>query len=506
MMNTYPKDIQLTINEDNYWCGMGKQDLSFHQVMGELVDNCISATQIDEDGDMEPFKIEIAIEKISDKIIIDIIDNGRGMSEEELIQNVFSPGGRGKSNGILNEHGFGLKNSLCVLTKGNKLNWNIITRDYQALENEIIYQVKGPFSSNINLGLTDINNMIKNGFFKINNTGTRVNVETTYKYFCTVYNRGKLFSTLIERFIEHLGVMYRSYLRSKHNKLIVRWKETLDTSSKWESVRVRPIEIYYDYDGNSEYEIDVQGNEGIAKAKYRVGKLDKEKTVAGDGEKPYPLKIYYQGNQQTQGVDLVVRGRVVKSSVLEAIWKTQPHNSMNKFVGEIILDDTRFRTINNKLGLDPNNDYTINLLEELETDTKYKVEKVTKSKTEEVLKKDFEIRLKGMFTGCSVQRERPIMTGSGVKVDVYLKESNNDITIYEFKVAVAAPIDVYQLLMYWDGVVKDEKQSPKKGRLVANEIPEAVRNIINDINQRLDGLGNKYNLEGKTIEEMGLEK
>lgn len=505
-MNTYPKDIQLTINEDKYWIGMGKQDLAFHQVMGELIDNCVSATQVDEDGDMNPFKIEIAIEKISDKIVIDIVDNGRGMSEEELIENVFSPGGQGKSKGVLNEHGFGLKNSLCVLTKGNRLNWSIITRDSKALENNIVYRVDGPFSSKINLKLTDINNLTKNDFFTVINTGTRLKVETTYKYFSTVYNRAKLFQTLMERFIEHLGVMYRSYLKSKHNKLIVRWKETLDTSSKWETVRVKPIEIYYDYDGSSEYEINISGDEGIAKAKYRVGKLDKEKTIAGDGQIPYPLKIYYQGNQQTQGVDLVVRGRVVRSSVLEEIWKMKPHNSMNKFVGEIILDDSRFKTINNKLGLDPNNDYTINLLEELGTDTKYKVEKVTKSKTEEVLKRDFETTLKGMFTGCLVQRERPIMTGSGVKVDVYLKESNNDITIYEFKVATAAPIDVYQLLMYWDGIVKDEKQSPKKGRLVAKEIPESVKSVINDINQRLDGLGNKYNLEGKTITEMGLEK
>lgn len=505
-MGLYPKNIELTINEDNYWRGMGKQELAFHQVMGELIDNCISATPKDEDGDMLPFKIDIAIEKVSDKVIIDIVDNGSGMSEDELINDIFSPGGRGKSNGILNEHGFGLKNSLCVLTKGNKLDWSILTRDEEAIRKDFVYQVRGPFSSKINLELTNINDLTKDGFFNLSNTGTRVNIETTFSYFSTVYNRGKVFYTLVERFIEHLGIMYRTYLRSKHNKMIVRWKETQDTSSKWEEIRVRPIEIYYDYDGNNEYEIEVSGEKGVAFAKYRVGKLDKEKTINGDGKKPYPLKMYYQGNQQTQGVDLVVRGRVVKSSVLEEIWKTQPHNSMNKFVGEIILDDSRFKTINNKLGLDPNNDYTINLLEDLGTDTKYKVEKVTKSKTEDNLKRDFEITLKGMFTGCIVQRERPIMSGSGVKVDVYLKESNSDITIYEFKVATAAPIDVYQLLMYWDGVVKDEKRSPKKGRLVAKEITEPVKNIMNDINQRMDGLGNKYNLEGKTIEEMGLFK
>ncbi len=504
-MNSYPKDIKLTINEEKYWIGMGRQELSFHQVIGELIDNCISAPKKNEDGDSFPLKIEITIEKISEKIYVNILDNGTGITEKELIQHIFSPGGQGISQGSLNEHGFGLKNALCVLTQGNKLKWKILTRDDDALKMNKVYRVEGPFSSKMKLELSNENELNNSNIFDLKGTGTRIEIETSFDYFSTTYNRAKKFETLIIRFIEHIGVMYRFFLKNTSNKIIIRWKDTLDTSSIWNKHKVDPIEIYYDIDGSKEYKIELDGSEGKIDAKYRVGKLDSEKTQLGNKSLPYPLKIYYQGNQQTQGVDLIVRGRVVKSSLLKEIWKIDPHNSMNKFVGEIILNNSKFKTINNKLGLDPHNEYTVKLLDELSDNPKYKIEKVTQKSTEESIKKKFEINLKGMFTGATVQRERPIWSGSGVKVDVYLKESNNEITVYEFKTTTATPLDAYQLLMYWDGIVKDEQQSPKLGRLVASEISSSVKNIIEELNKRLDGNGKRYNIEAKTLAEMGLK-
>lgn len=501
-MNSYPKNISLTINEDKYWIGMGRQELSFHQVIGELIDNCISAPRKDEDGDSLPLKIEINIEKISEKIYINILDNGTGITETDLIQHIFSPGGQGNSQGILNEHGFGLKNALCVLTQGNKLKWKISTRDNTLLAMNKIYEVEGPFSSKMKLELSDQD---KSSSFNLKGTGTRIEVETSFDYFSTTYNRAKKFETLITRLIEHLGVMYRSFLENSSNKIIIRWKETFDTSSNWSDYKINPIKIYYDIDGAKEYKIELEGSEGRIEAKYRVGKLDTEKTQTGDNTLPYPLKIYYQGNQQTQGVDLVIRGRVVKSSLLKEIWKIDPHNNMNRFTGEIILDNPKFKTINNKIGLDPHNEYTVKLLDELNDNPKYKIEKITQKNTEEGIKKKFETILKGIHTGATVQRERSIWSGSGVKVDIYCKQSNNNIIIYEFKSTTAAPLDVYQLLMYWDGIVKDEKQSPEVGRLVALEIPSSVKNVVEELNKRVDGNGINYKLEVKTLHQMGLE-
>ncbi len=500
-MSNYPKDVKLRIIEENYWIGLGKQELDFHQALGELIDNCISATALDDEKDMIPFKIEIQLEQKGDLVEVNIVDNGIGMSEKELIDEIFSPGGRGNNSGALNEHGFGLKHSLCVLTAGNKLDWTIITRDSDALMRDEIYKVSGPFSLGMKLELATKDELTNNNFFNIPQTGTRINFETTFDYFSTIYNRGRVFNTLVDRLMEHLGVMYREYLKSDFNKLNIYYK---NSDEIWERRKILPIEICYDSSGCTEYTIEVWGDRGSANAIYRVGKLDKEATVNKSTEKPYPLKIYYQGNQSTQGVDLVVRGRVIKPHLLTEIWGKERHNTANEFTGEIILTDSRFKTVNNKTALDPNDLYTINLFHQLREENQYRIESVTNKRTEDEYTKIYEIRLKSMFRGSTVNRNHPIFSGSGVKIDLYLKEKNGDITIHEFKAKTATPIDVYQLLMYWDGVVKDENKSPICGILVANKIPGSVRNIISDANKRNDALGNAYYIESKTLEDLDL--
>lgn len=75
MSNGYPKSIQLKIDEQRYWEGLGKQEMDFHQVLGELIDNSISASGKDQDGDVLPFTVEITLEKLGDKIKVKVADN-----------------------------------------------------------------------------------------------------------------------------------------------------------------------------------------------------------------------------------------------------------------------------------------------------------------------------------------------------------------------------------------------------------------------------------------------
>jgi len=509
-MEGFPKDIKISIDESRYWEGLGRQEMDFHQVIGELIDNSISASGKDTDGDLLPFNIEITLEKIGNKIRVKVADEGIGMTIEEITEHIFSLGGKGRSNGPLNEHGFGLKNALCVLTIGNKLPWVIQTRDEIAIEKDVVYEVKGPFSSAMKLELGNKEQWRKDLKYAIGERGTVVYAETTFEFFNTLYHRARTFETLVERFIEHLGVMYRGFLRNRHNKLRLRWRNLGDDGNNpnidadWEEFRIEPIEIPYDTGGSQRTEIEVDGPSGKAKAIYIRGNLDVEKMKDPSQGKPYPLKIYYQGNIPTQGIDIVVRGRVLKSGQLPEIWPDIPrHNNFNRFVGELILDDPKFRTVNNKINLDPHNPYWIRLLEKLDNDD-FKPQRITGAKIEKDLAKKLKTMLEGHYTGSNVQRDRPIWGGAGVKVDIFHELNNGEIHIYELKAGTAAPIDVYQLLMYWDGVVRDEGKSPKIGRLVAKEIPDAVKNIINEINKRKDNLGNQYNLEYKTIKELGL--
>lgn len=515
-MNTgYPKSIQLRIDEDRYWEGLGKQEMDFYQVLGELIDNSISASGKDADGDLLPFTIEITLERLGAKTKVKVADQGIGMNIDELTRHVFSLGGKGRSEGPLNEHGFGLKNALCMLTEGNKLPWKIETRDANAIKQGIIYLISGPFSSNMKVELGDENGWNEGLRHATGVRGTKVYGETTFLFFTTLYShvRGRrpiTFEPYIERLIEHLGVMYRGFLSNPHNKVWLRWRNlgnnenNPNSNTEWEEFRIKPIEIPYDVGGYQQTEIIVDGPDGKAKAIFIRGNLDTEKIKDISLGKPYPLKIYYQGNIPTQGIDIVVRGRILKGSQLPEIWSEVPrHNNFNKFVGEIKLDDAKFRTVNNKISLDPHNLYWIHLLEKL-NDEEYKPQKVTGTKIERDLAKKLKTMLEGHHTGSTVQLNRPIWGGVGVEVDIYHELSTGEIHIYELKAGTASPIDVYQLLMYWDGTVKDEGKSPKLGRLVAKEIPANVKNISNEINKRKDSLENPYHLEAKTIDEMGL--
>jgi hypothetical protein len=506
----FPQKIDMKIDESRYWEGLGKQEMNFHQVVGELIDNAISASGKDADGDLLPFTIEVVIKRLGNKVYVKVADQGIGMTVEELTKHILSPGGKGRTGGPLNEHGFGLKNALSVLTLGNRLPFKIQTRDDVAVRNDWIYLVRGPFSFNMMVELDVPQNWNEDLCHCTDERGTRVWTQTSYDYFNTLYKRARVFETLIERLGEHFGVMYRGYLKNPSNKLWLRWQdlggdeENPNTSAEWHEERIKPIEIPYDINGCKETQIEISTPEGIGKAIYRRGNLDANKINDATLGWPYPLKIYYQASIPTQGIDIIVRGRVVKAGQLPEIWPEIPrHNDFNKFVGELILDEN-FRTVNNKIAVDPHNPFWRNLLEKLNNEREeYAPTRVTGAKIEREIKRRLKVILEGMVTGSSVSSNRPIWSGSGVKIDLYHKMPNDDIHIYEVKPETASPIDAYQLLMYWDGVVKDERKSPKLARLVAKEIPDSVKNIIEDINQRKDGLGNQYKFETKKIEELG---
>jgi len=510
-MSDFPKNVQIQIDEQRYWEGLGRQEMDFHQVLGELIDNSISASGKDSDGDLYPFIIEVALQRLGGKIKIKVADQGIGMSIDELTKSIFSLGGRGKSQGPLNEHGFGIKNSLCVLSLGNKLAWHIQTRDEDAVKDDQIYIVRGSFSSALKVELeSDPQTWNEDITHATSKRGTRVFAETTFSFFNTTHPRSRTFETLVERLLEHLSIVYRGYLKPQNNKLWLRWRDIGDDETRpnsgatWKEHRLKPIEIPYDISGSNESTIKVDGPEGVAEAKYIRGTLDVEKVKDRSLGSPYPLSVYYQGSIRTQGIDIKVRNRVLKFGQLNEIWPEIPrHNDFNKFVGELIIDDPKFRTVNNKISLDPHNPYWIGLLDKLGNDD-YKPQRTTRSKIETDIKKSLKITLEGMHSKSKVQLDRPIWGGTGVEVDIFHELSSGDIHIYEVKVGTAAPLDAYQLQMYWDGIVKDENKSPKLGRLVAKEIPDPVKNIIRDINKRKDTLANEYKLEYKTIDELGI--
>ena len=80
MVEGFPRQIEMKIDEVRYWEGLGRQEMDFHQVLGELIDNSVSASGFDTDGDLLPFTIEITIQRIGNRVKVKVADEGIVMS------------------------------------------------------------------------------------------------------------------------------------------------------------------------------------------------------------------------------------------------------------------------------------------------------------------------------------------------------------------------------------------------------------------------------------------
>ena len=106
-----------------------------------------------------------------------------------------------------------------------------------------------------------------------------------------------------------------------------------------------------------------------------------------------------------------------------------------------------------------------------------------------------------------IETEKYVFTSTGnkkdhVRIDLY-ELTNGKITIYEGKKDSTTSKDVYQLRMYWDGLIFDGV-TPYNGILVATEHPDSVKNLIQIVNTMQDANGNNYHFEVKTWSELGL--
>ncbi|MBE9502456.1 MAG: sensor histidine kinase [Dehalococcoidia bacterium] len=478
-INTEPDDILL-------YKGLARQNLDFHQCLGELIDNAISA----QSG--EYFTVEILIQKEGDDLHLTVADDEKGISLEDLTQRVLRLGGKGTELGVLNEHGFGLKNSLCTLT-GNERPFHILTRDERASQLNHYYIAHGPFSRNMQAELDTESNWLKDLTKCRGDTGTRVYAQTTFSYFRSLYPRGNYLETLIERLMEHLGVKYRGYLKDPRNTIWIRWR---DGTSDWQDESIKTIEIPFSASHSKRFDVRVGNN--TEQAWYTWGTLDESVIEDGSSGKPFPLKMYYQKNLRTQGIDIRVRNRVILPHQMTEIWpEVYRHNDHNPFIGELIIESAKFVTVNNKTSLAADNVYWQKLKEMLDHKD-YKPASHRKLRSEDEIKKELKERLEEIVPGSDAITEYSTWPGAGIRIDILHRIAPDREHVYEVKAGQSTAKDVYQLVMYWDGRVNDG-HAPELGRLVAKGSTTSVTQMIDYWNKRKDANGKNYKLEFKTI-------
>jgi len=521
------EDCEVGLDVEGHFTGLAKQSMQFHNAIAELIDNSISANikandYFSEDDVNESFRIQISITRYRDRVEVIVADSGEGMSPEMLRKDIWTSGNTDNADGVLNEHGFGLKNALSFLTRnhGNPP-FVIISRDNDNYADGEYGRVEGPISRDMTRDIGEFRELWNKGAETLENpeTGTRVHLTTTNDILQSSYRRASHLDTISSALQEHFGVIYRHFLeRTDRNHIIIDWEDRVTGASG--EAPVKPIYPEFktgvDENGDEWYRSDelvIEDSEGNQfSVKYKRGIVDWEATwekyerdsyegiAVGNGESPF--RIYYQQNQATQGVDIVYNGRTLKTGLIEKIWDLPTHNKFNDFVGEIILSDEAFETVNNKIDVNTNSELWLELKDELNSEEWYEPIKYGKEEKEAGIKQRLKRKLEAQMATESVWAEKGF---NGVDVDLLQKFEEDYEYIYEVKRSKANPQDVYQCVMYWDVYKRINDNSLRKVILVARDIGDNANAMIGRWNDRTDESGDEYAIEFQPLSEYDLD-
>lgn len=514
-MATHP--IQPTVDLDEYFAGLARQDLDFHQALGELVDNALSARKFTDLGPagLEPSRshVEIVVEELENLIRVIVADSGIGMTVADLQNHVFGLGQRGRTSdtpGSMNEHGFGLKNALAVLTGGDSSRFKLVTRSTEdALGPDQFLLVHGPFADSMSAdddGTRDSDWAPSLGLQVKAETGTRIQVDVDPAFFRTTWRRrGRVsqFPAYVTRLAEHLGVIYREFIDSG-DRIFLTWRPF----GGEQKGPVPVIAIHPPYGSSSTAHLRVASGSKTIDVKYVYGENDyqlrddgpePDKKVQGDGDPsyPYPLKIYYQGSSGRSGADIIVRKRLIRTQVWREIWADIDHTvEYNKWLAELVLDG-HFHTTNNKTGMDPNDPAWQALVDLIgDRNSEYSPAKTSPAQTEKSIEDRLAefLRIQNGNDNLVAQQVGTWQGATTADIVVYGDESRRSIDqIYEVKAGRGTVDDVYQLVCQWDGFVRDGL-NPAEGILYCRNFDHKPITAVEDINKRDDGSGKKYNL------------
>jgi hypothetical protein len=465
-------NVTLMANE-GIFRGLAKQNMIFHQCIGELIDNSIAAKR-----ENEKFRVDVIFNKkdASDSVEIYIADNSKGMPLE-IFMKALQLGESATTEDRLNEHGFGMKNALATLSGENGY-WRVWTKP---IGEDTIFATEGPFRPDMIIREEESFPEVD---FLPTDFSTLIKVSVKMSFIQTVQGRGapsKDLATLRTWLIEHLGVSYRGYL--EQDAVTYEHSGTIVVSIGNDSLQVTPISIPLG-DMKTEY-IEVELDGQVYKLEYRYGTLDEVKRdVSVRGDK---TKYYYQGNVPTQGIDIRLGKRTIATRQFETIWKTEDkisqlsrHNNYNDFLGELLIPEVprgTLATVNNKTDFNLDDDNWTVMFDKIND---IRPPKNIREKSEKELQKKWMDMLKATNPDDEISSQISVWP-TATKIDVYRKTSNNKIIIYELKVGNGAPLHLYQLKMYWDGLV------------ISGQQPREAFLFVEDFNTNLEEMANQMN-------------
>ena len=490
-------------NADEIWSGIGGHFDSLGQIINEFIDNSISNF----DGNVSDNDKNICISLIelsNGRYRVQIEDTGTGIKDLDA---AFTLGCRSASESPLNEHGFGLKHALATANPNNDA-WSVCTRTQEDLENHRFIRIASPYRfDNFEAEVCDLSERQWEG--KYNSTGTIICFECSSELFQTLAKgvRGGVtdFLRIASLLYEDLGFVYANIIKNARAHIYLK---TVPLRGNAEKRAVGALEPTWVHSRSGEDNVDL-GN-GTVRIEYQYGLISPKY----DGDYDFDnskSKKYYKASMATSGVEIRINGRMICYNLFKEIWKKEKHNGYNAFLMIVNLNSSESsvlpKTRTSKNGLREGNPQLESLYTWIKKICLNPPASGRMASTELDLFKMLRDNLRQYNHDPSAQFETEQFafstTGNEAdkaRIDLY-EYSNGEILIYEGKKDKTTIQDVYQLRMYWDGLVYDGL-APHKGILVATEHPQSVKDMIKVVNDMKDMMNNCYKFECTTWDEL----
>ena len=490
---------------DELWAGIGGHFDSLGQIINEFIDNSIS--NFAGNNTMTRNIIICLVETATNgDVTLSIEDSGTGIKK---LNEAFTLGSCAAAESPLNEHGFGLKHALASANPKND-SWVIYTRTQADIDLDQFKKIEAPYK------IEDFSACICKGEKwpgKLNGTGTIIQFTCKREMYKTIARgiKGGMsnFQSIADLLCEDIGFIYSGVIEENRASITLDIVDANGDHKNRTVGAVKPDWEDYIKPGSGNQNVDL-GN-GNVTIEYQFGKINK-KQERKEFDNTTARK-YYQKSMSTSGVEIRINGRVLCYNLFKEIWGIEKHNSYNYLLITVNLKsgdrNALPKTRTSKNGLREGDEKLEKLYEWIRSNMSEPQKDVTLSDHETDL---FEELCKRMNQydpdpGKIVKTEMEVFARTGnlkdrVRLDLYYKNSYG-ITIYEGKKDITTSKDVYQLRMYWDGLVYDGI-TPSKGVLLATTHPDSVKELINIVNNMCDAKGNNYNFETKTWEDVGI--
>lgn len=376
--------------------GLKLQYDCFQDALMEVIDNGVSSAVEDEsyfEDPNESIEINITMIRRGDRVWFVVADNGTGIEQETASETLFRLSDTSSSSGILNNVGWGLKQSLSWfeskvhddgVSKEDGFSFTVLTSTESADDK---YAIDGPITSSkyLRKATDDEWEIGIDGVSQLSGVeyGTRVHIPCSWEQVNDDLWGGEdtSLSTRAQALREDLGMRFRRLLNAhEDNRIVLTVKD--ETEGEMSSFEVHPIELHFaEYTGDERpVTFEVTGDGVDYRVEYERGKLDFDAMAKNAEEKDDRLvtssrnfRSRYKEKKKHQGVDVYANGRVMNTSVISELYRRQDDpdkylsrdDTLNAFGGEIRIvpkdPSEQVPTDNTKISVDTSSEVWENI-------------------------------------------------------------------------------------------------------------------------------------------------